>query len=107
MVKHAKSCWGDEAWIAANECQNASEAREKVTSPIAKSGSIMAVFNRVKGKGKITYSHRMHTKMETKCITWYSSLDITNEYLPGPKLFIGCLRVSVPSRSWRTEDFSH
>jgi len=57
LIKHTKSCWGDEAWIAANECQNALEVREKVMSLIAKSGSITAVFNRVKVNRKITYSH--------------------------------------------------
>jgi hypothetical protein len=65
LIKHAKSCWGDEAWKAANECNNATDARATVTNPIRKSGSITASFKRC-GKGKVTYSHRMHTKSETK-----------------------------------------
>lgn len=65
LIKHAKSCWGDEAWKTANECKNATEARATVTNPIKKSGSITASFKRT-GKGKVTYSHRMHTKSETK-----------------------------------------
>jgi hypothetical protein len=51
-----------------NECKNAAEAWESVTKPLAKSGSITAIFKWL-GKGKITYSHHMHTKTETKCIT--------------------------------------
>jgi hypothetical protein len=65
LIKHARSCWGDEAWSAANSCKNAAEARETVTKSIMKSGSITASFKR-SGEGKISYSHRMHTKTETK-----------------------------------------
>ena len=65
LIKHVKSCWGDEAWMAANDCKNAAEARETITKPIARSGSITAIFKR-NSKGKVTYSHRMHTKTETK-----------------------------------------
>ncbi|KAH9981719.1 hypothetical protein BJV74DRAFT_879180 [Russula compacta] len=56
LIKHAKSCWGNEAWKAVNDCKNATEARESVMEPITKSGSIT---------GKVTYSHWMHTKTET------------------------------------------
>jgi hypothetical protein len=65
LIKHAKSCWGDEAWNAAIDCKNAADARANVTNPIKKSGSITSAFKR-SGKGKVTYSHRMLTKSETK-----------------------------------------
>lgn len=75
MIKHAKSCWGQPAWEAAYACHNATDARESITKPIISTGSIMAAFQR-KGQGKVTYSHRMHTKTETKfdhsIITWRS-----------------------------------
>jgi hypothetical protein len=67
LIKHAKSCWGDEAWNAANQCRNVMEARKMVTRPLVKSGSITAMFKR-KGKGKVTYSLRMHSKTETKFV---------------------------------------
>jgi hypothetical protein len=67
MIKHAKNCWGEEAWLMANQCRNAAEARSMVTEPIATSGSITATFQRT-GKGKVTFSHRMHTKTEIKYI---------------------------------------
>lgn len=67
LIKHTRSCWGEEAWAAANKCRNAAEAREAVTKPLATSGSITAVFKRM-GNKKVTYSHRMHTKSETKYV---------------------------------------
>lgn len=65
LVRHAKACWGEECWQAANACHTAEEARESVTKPYNLSGSITASFS-PKGKGKVTYSHRNHTKAETK-----------------------------------------
>ena len=65
LIKHAKSCWGDEAWIAANDCKNATEARSRVTNPIKRSGSITSAFKRT-GSGKVTYQNRLLTKGETK-----------------------------------------
>lgn len=65
LVRHAKGCWGEECWAAAGACHTAEEARESVTNPYNQSGSITASFAR-KGKGKVTYSHKNHTKTETK-----------------------------------------
>ena len=65
LIKHAKSCWGNEAWNTANECKNAMDARATVTNPIKRSGSITSIFKWM-GKGKVTYTHRMHMKSETK-----------------------------------------
>jgi hypothetical protein len=65
LIKHVRSCWGEEAWIAASDCKDANEARQSVTKPMAKTGSITTTFKRI-GKGKVTYSHRMHMKTETK-----------------------------------------
>lgn len=63
MRKHAKSCWGLETVEAADVMKDVKEARDSMKS--MKDGSITAAFKRV-GKGKITYSHRQHTKAETK-----------------------------------------
>jgi hypothetical protein len=54
LIKHIKKCWGDEAWAAASECRDASEARESIVKPFARSGSITASFER-KGKGGVTF----------------------------------------------------
>lgn len=63
MHKHAKLCWGEETVQAANTVKSATEAREVLAK--SKDGSIAAAFA-VKGKGKVTYSHRQHTTTETR-----------------------------------------
>ncbi|TFK81780.1 hypothetical protein K466DRAFT_501565, partial [Polyporus arcularius HHB13444] len=64
LRRHAKSCWGEEAVDAACEAVNLAEARENIVGSILLSGNITASFARK--KGKITYSHRQHTKAETR-----------------------------------------
>ena len=49
------------------DCTNMKDARTAVDD-IENTGSITAAFKR-QGKGKVTYSHRQHTKMETKLVT--------------------------------------
>jgi hypothetical protein len=65
MRRHAKTCWGEEATKAADEAANVNEAHTKVIGGILRTGSITAAFER-KGKGKVTYSHKQHTKTEMK-----------------------------------------
>ncbi|TFY61175.1 hypothetical protein EVG20_g7153 [Dentipellis fragilis] len=58
---------------ATYQAANISVAREKIVKPFLRDGSITAAFERSK-KGKVTYSHRQHTKAETKAeiIRWVS-----------------------------------
>ena len=63
LHKHAKICWGLDTVKAAMAVKSAPEAREILSK--SKDGSIAAAFQ-VKGKGKVTYSHRQHTQTETK-----------------------------------------
>jgi len=63
-----KTCWGEEAIKAADEAKDVNEACTKVVGGILLTGSITAAFER-KGKGKVTYSHKQHTKTETKYIS--------------------------------------
>ncbi|KAG0700689.1 hypothetical protein DFH29DRAFT_807315, partial [Suillus ampliporus] len=65
MRKHACTCWGEEVVKAADDAKSCDIARESIVNGILTNGSITASFER-KGKGKITYSHRQHTKTETK-----------------------------------------
>ena len=67
LRKHAKSCWGAEAVEAVETVKTAAKACEHVVKPLQTNGSITAVFERTK-KGNITYSHRQHTKTETKWV---------------------------------------
>lgn len=63
LHKHAKACWGEETVKKTMEASNASEAREVLSK--SKDGSIAAAFQ-FKGKGNISYSHRQHTRTETR-----------------------------------------
>jgi hypothetical protein len=65
MRKHARTCWGEEVVKAADDAKSCDIARESIINGILTNGSITASFER-KGKGKITYSHRQHTKTKTK-----------------------------------------
>ena len=62
---HAKLCWGTEVISAAGDAKNANEVRTKICPGFLRDGSITAAFER-KGKGKVSYSHRPHTRQETK-----------------------------------------
>ena len=67
MRRHAKTCWGDEAVRTADDARDVLEARTKVVRGILCNGSITAAFER-KDKGKVLYSHRQHTKTETRYV---------------------------------------
>lgn len=65
LYKHANSYWGEPAVTAVTSLSNIKDARNSVKG-IKETGSITATFKK-KGSGKIAYSHRQHTKTETKC----------------------------------------
>ena len=73
LRKHAKQCWRVETLAATDQTKNASEARASVTNLVSKNGLITAIFERL-GKGKVTYSHRQHTKTEAKFVTSQSQV---------------------------------
>jgi len=68
LKHHATVCWGAET------VDSALEAKVDIRSARAtlgklKDGSIKTAFER-KGKGKVSYSHRQHTKAETRYETF-------------------------------------
>jgi len=65
MCKHAKGCWGEEAVAAADATRDINAARAVLASSKLRDGSITAEFARI-GKGKVSYSHRQHTKTEAR-----------------------------------------
>ena len=67
MRRHAKSCWGEAAVSAADNAKDVSEAHEKIMKGIQLDGSITALFER-KDKDKVTFSHRQHTRTQTKYV---------------------------------------
>ena len=66
MRKHVKSCWGEDVLSTAQEAANLDVAR-KVIKGYAVNGSIVVAFEH-KNKGKVTYLHRQHTKVETQYV---------------------------------------
>jgi hypothetical protein len=63
LRRHAKVCWGEEAVAGADAAKLHGAAREIVEKSLRmQNGSITAMFERVKGDGKVTYSHKQHTK---------------------------------------------
>src|SRR5271168_2198453 len=70
LRKHAKICWGKEVVEKADGTRDLSAAREalvKVGLAGLRDGSITTEFERI-GKGKISYSHREHTRTEARYI---------------------------------------
>ncbi|KAL1725340.1 hypothetical protein EV714DRAFT_221514, partial [Schizophyllum commune] len=63
MTRHAITCWGKRAVDVAQSYETATAAQESVTTPMKKDGDIKLSFE-CKGKGKITYTTRPHTKTE-------------------------------------------
>jgi hypothetical protein len=63
MQKHSKKCWGTDVVKATMDTENVADARKVLSKH--KDGSIAALFQ-IKGKGKVTYSHRQHTRTETR-----------------------------------------
>jgi hypothetical protein len=67
LHRHVKVCWGEEAVAAADKTGSAATAHKALTNQSGINGSITAAFERV-GKEKVTYSHRQHTKAESRCV---------------------------------------
>jgi hypothetical protein len=65
MCKHVRSCWGADVLRAADEAKDANEVWSKIVGSVLRDRTITASFAR-KGKGKVTYSHRQHTRAETR-----------------------------------------
>jgi hypothetical protein len=65
LRRHAKLCWGEANVAKADEARDIDAARDALKGAVLRDGSITAVFERI-GKGKISYSHRQHSKAETR-----------------------------------------
>lgn len=71
MHKHAKICWSAEVVASADKARNANNVRATTIKGILDPQSITAAFE-WKGKGKVMFSHRQHTKTElrAKIVRW-------------------------------------
>jgi uncharacterized protein YbaA (DUF1428 family) len=69
LHRYAKICWGKKAVVGADATKSHGAAHEVVERSLEiPDGSITAMFECVKGKGKgkVMYSHRQHTKTEAQ-----------------------------------------
>ena len=105
MRRHAKKCWGDETVKLADSAKSPQEVRDKIAGAILQDGSVTAAFER-KGKEKVTYSHRQHTKRETRQVILFLSILCADMCAIVWKSFVGCLRTADPSTLCRTPVFS-
>lgn len=70
LRRHAKVCWGEEVVAAADNTHDVKTAREALGNRKGVDGSITALFQRA-AIGKVTYSHRQHTKVEARYVLSY------------------------------------
>jgi hypothetical protein len=69
LRRHAKICWGVDAVEGADAASTHGAAREVVEKSLRMpNGSITTMFERVKGSGKVTYSHKQHTRTEARYV---------------------------------------
>jgi hypothetical protein len=94
LRKHARICWGDDVVHGADACADIGSARKALDNATKRrDGSITAAFER-KGKGKRTYSHRQHTKAETRFVRIndrYYNRSLTER--SGPSSFVGYRKI--------------
>jgi hypothetical protein len=107
LVLHVKSCWGEDAWNAAKRCRNATDAREKVTKPLLKSGAA----GKRRGKGKVFHFRRVSAKAEIRyvhCTVQYTKDSLSTRQLTidfsGLGSFAGWRRAFGPLRLSKTVD---
>jgi hypothetical protein len=98
LCRHGKICWGEEAVAGADAARSHGAARKIVEKSLRMlDGSIVAMFEHVKGKGKVTYSHKQHTKTEAQyvpiCLPVHMLIKSSVQ-----RLFDGWPKVCVPSR---------
>ncbi|KAG1726769.1 hypothetical protein EDB19DRAFT_1622345, partial [Suillus lakei] len=109
MRKHVHSCWGDKVLKAADQAKNANEVHQKIISSFLRNGSITASFER-NGKGKVTYSHRQHTHVETRAelVCWVSKnlrpFDIVKDHAFQSLMKTGRPEYYIPSPSTVSRD---
>jgi hypothetical protein len=100
LRRHAKLCWGDEAVEAADGTRDIKAARTALQNLKTMNGSIMAAFQRV-GEGRVTYSHRQHTKTEARCAGLVFVCHISEGFFPVLNLSAGSQKTTDRLRLWR------
>jgi hypothetical protein len=68
LRKHARQCWGDEILRGADACGDLDTTREGLEKAQKKSDGSLTVAFGWKGEGRVTYSHRQHTRSQTRFV---------------------------------------
>jgi len=109
LRKHAKKCWGTEIVATADKAKTTKEVRDTTVKGYLDPQSITAAFER-KGKGKVTYSYRQHTKTEAKAeiVRWVCEsmrpFDIVQDRGFRSLMKTGRPEYYIPSRSTVSRD---
>ena len=91
MHKHARRCWGDETLEVADLAKSVNEICDRIVRSILRNGSITTAFKH-NTKGKITYSHRQHTRAKTRCVFLFQIHFWSELFLTEQRSFVGFLR---------------
>lgn len=94
MRKHVLKCWGEESYKTVMQANTLKTARATV-SELSRTGSITAAFER-KGKGKVTYSHRQHTKTKTKLVKSIKNMKLVLNNVLEQRSYDGYQRAQGP-----------
>lgn len=99
LRRHAKSCWGVEVVSNADQAKDSTKVREALAKGNLKNGSITFAFEQM---GKVAYSHRPHTREETRyvmCVWMHHNVnDERTAHSTVPSLSVGYLKASDHSR---------
>ncbi|KIK75677.1 hypothetical protein PAXRUDRAFT_172069 [Paxillus rubicundulus Ve08.2h10] len=82
MWKHVRSCWGEDVLKTMSEAKDLEMAHDRVKK-CTENGSVAVAFEQ-KGKGKVSYSHRQHTRAETKGFQCLMKTGRPEYYIPHP-----------------------
>ncbi|RDX39421.1 hypothetical protein OH76DRAFT_1367543, partial [Lentinus brumalis] len=101
LCDHVKACWGPEILAAAEEAKTQMNARPMVEA-FGRSSTITKIFKRI-GKGKISYSARQHTLVETR----YRLYQIVSDRAFLQLMKTGRPEYKLPSPSMVSRDVRH
>ena len=71
LIRHARKCFGEDTVTVAKNAKDAQEVCDKIVGSILRDGTITAVFQR-KDREKVFYSHRQHTRTETRLVALHT-----------------------------------
>ncbi|KIK80333.1 hypothetical protein PAXRUDRAFT_158958 [Paxillus rubicundulus Ve08.2h10] len=83
LRKHGKKCWGTDVVAAADDAKDAQEVRKNIVGGGLRDGTITVLFER-QGKGKVTYSHRQHTRISDRGFQCLMKTGRPEHYIPSP-----------------------